>query len=68
MYKRQLLTSTTGLIIGKVIFQKFSQPVAPSMEEASYKEGEMPCRPVSYTHLRLTPTIITNKTVAMAQA
>ena len=48
VYKRQvytLLTSTTGLIIGKVIFQKFSQPVAPSMEEASYKEGEMPCRP-----------------------
>ena len=39
------LTRMMGLIMGKVTFQKFSQPVAPSMVEASYREGDMVCRP-----------------------
>ena len=34
-------------IIGIVIFQRFSQPVAPSIADASYREGEMVCNPAS---------------------
>ena len=40
-----LFTRIIGLIIGKVIFQKFSQAVAPSMLDASYREGAMDCSP-----------------------
>ena len=36
-----LFTKIMGLIIGKVIFQKFSHAVAPYILDASYKEGEM---------------------------
>ena len=35
------LTRIMGLIIGKVIFQKVSQPVAPSTLQDSYIEGDI---------------------------
>ena len=38
-------TSSSGLTIGKVIFQKDSQAEQPSTSAASYREGEMACRP-----------------------
>lgn len=42
-YRR--LTRIMGLIMGTVIFQKDSQPVAPSICADSYTDGEMACSP-----------------------
>ena len=41
-----VFTSSRGLTIGKVIFQKDSQAVQPSTSAASYREGDMACSPV----------------------
>ena len=43
------LTSSNGLTIGKVIFQKDSHAEQPSTSAASYRDGEIDCNPVRNT-------------------